>query len=139
MRNRFINLFIRESGFRLKIVIILIIVFILFWLGQKIQLKVNELVGLRREKARIEKLIAQVPQLEEKLKGLRSQPPEPQKINFVLSGIFIQNNIPVALIGENFYHRNDSLDGFIITKITSNSIILKDKSTGQAITLYLPE
>lgn len=143
MKNRFINLFILDSGFRLRLAAVLVVIFIQFLLWGKIQGQGIKLVKLRRQIAQANGLMEEIPQLEERLKNLRqgieTLHSQGQPVNFVLGGIFIQNNVPVALIGEDMYRENDLIGGFVILKITPNQIILQDINTQQQTALSLPE
>jgi len=51
----------------------------------------------------------------------------------------MRNNARVALIGENVYNKNDSIGDFTIFKITSNSVILKNKRTQGERAIYISQ
>jgi type II secretory pathway component PulC len=141
MRNRVINLFTQDTSFRLRAIIILVIIVIVFLLWKTTQRQEIELVKLHQRLKQAKEMFAQIPMLEEKFKTLQEEvvilQSKPTKINFVLNGIFIKNNIHVALIGEKIYRENDSIGGFTISKITPKSVILKNKRTQGERIIYI--
>jgi len=143
MRNRVINLFVQGVSFRLRTVIILIILYLVFLSWEAIQSQDIEMVNLNQKLMQAKATVAQIPQMENQLKALQehvgSLQSKSQKVDFTLNGILIKDNVPVALIGEDMYSENDSIDEFIVKKINSDSVILVNKRTLAEKIIRLPE
>ena len=143
MKNRWINFFIQDRSLQLGIVALLALVFLSSWLYKDLGARQVRLAKLKQELAKANQTLKEIPQLEERLKALQEKAviaeARPKEINFALRGVFIQENAPVALIGEDMYRENDSIDKFIITKITPNYVVLEDKTTQQQSILRIPE
>ncbi len=127
----------------LKIAAVVLFAAIYLFLQKGAILKELETARLRRDKALAQELARQIPGLEKKIEILREKGKIigilPRKINLVLSGIFIKDGKPVALIGENIYQKNDMIDGFMILEITLNGIVLEDQATKQKREIRLPK
>lgn len=143
MRNKFINLFFQDLNLSLKIVIVLLLAALYFFLQWGSPLKRLEADRLRQDRTLAQELARQIPALEKKVAAFRERGKTignlSRKINFVLSGIFIKDGNPVALIGENIYQKNDTVDGFTISGITSTAVILEDQATKEKRELRLPQ
>lgn len=132
MKNKYVNLLKEEPGFIVTAVIVL-----LLFAGTKIawslqKAKEKDIVKIKQELA----LVAQIPQMEKQLADLQPRP-QPKK-GLAINGIYIQDNHhPIALIGEQMYEENDTVQGFIIAKITADSVILIDKDTKAEQVIYL--
>jgi hypothetical protein len=140
MRNKFINLFFQDLYLSLKIVAIVFLATFYFFLQKGAILKKLEAARLRQDKVSAQELARQIPGLEKKLDVLREKGiVRSRKTNFILSGIFIKDDKPVALIGENIYQKNDTIDSFMILEITLNGIVLEDQSTKEKREVRLPK
>ncbi|MCX5703918.1 MAG: hypothetical protein NT066_05460 [Candidatus Omnitrophica bacterium] len=143
MRNRAINLFIQDHPFQVKLITILVIAFLQFLLLKEIQVQGFKLLKLRQELSQAKEALQEVPRLEEKVRILEEKAvilqSQPKEISFALKGIFIQDNTPIALIGEDMYRENDSINGFVIAEITPNYVVLEDKATQLQSILRIPE
>lgn len=143
MPNKFINLLIREKRFSLRFAIIIVIILssVLIWRKQKIQ--IAQLKKVREEK----QLIAQKSELEKQIQIYndnlqRTKSPElkeTKKMDLVLKGVFMQNNIYYALIGDTFYKEGDTCGNFTILKIDWDYVTIQDKDTRQTEILHFPE
>ena len=144
MNNKLINLLIQDRKFQLKAATILIIAFTLFTLLKLVQAQALRTEKLRQELSQANQLLQDMPILEARLKALHEakslEARQPKAGNEpAFKGIFIQDNAPVALIGEELYKENDSVGRFTIIKITPQYIIVEDNDTLQQATLSLPE
>lgn len=93
-------------------------------------------------------LIVRIPEMESILypKARRrptmiaNQAPEPVRIGnnvYILNGIQELNNKPTALINDDVYQEGDPIENYHISKITINSVLLKDLKTGEMRILRL--
>ena len=144
MNNKLLNLFIQDRKFQLKAAAILVIAIALIFLFKQAQAQERKAAKLRQEVAQANQLLQDKPILEARLKALHNaksrdlaQPKPGSEPNF--KGVFIQDNGPVALIGDQLYKENDSVGRFTIKKITPEYIIVEDNDTLQQATLSLPE
>lgn len=110
----------------------IIVILVLLW--NQYTLRKKE-IGPLKEK---QKLVAQIPAMEAKLKSIK-EVVQPEKFNFVISGIYIQDGVPMVVSGDNFYREGDSVDSYVISKITFNSVVLEEKDTHLKKELVLPE
>lgn len=127
----------------LKIVAVALLVVLYLFLQKGAVLKELKAARLQRDKALAQELARQIPGLEKKIEILQEKEKItgtlPRKINFVLSGIFIKDGNPAVLIGKNIYQKNDTIDGFTISDITSYAVILEDQATKQKTEVRLPK
>ena len=139
MRNRFINLFIREAQFGLRLIIICVLIVSALYARKNARADGRRLEKLKEEK----RLAEQVPRMEEKLKMLELNRQKAvtvqktEKMSVIIHGVVIQNNVPLVLIGEDLFAEGDSRDGYSIYKITLDSVILEDKATKSQHTIIL--
>ena len=140
-----LSIFFRPFINRLIIIILLIVLSMLFWKKSKAQIiqleKIDEQRRLVEQTPQFKKQIS-ILELEQMQEIIEERASEKVKINLVLSGIIIKNNIPSVLINDGVYEEGDSVDNFIITKIYINKsglpyIIVKDKNTNQSEIMYL--
>lgn len=139
MRNKFINLFLREKAFGLRLLAILATITLTALLYKDTQAAKIRLARLKEEK----NLADQIPRLEERLHSLelirqrKLSAQKAQKITIAINGIVIQNNTPFVLIGEDLFGEGESIDGHTIYKVTLDSVILEDKITKSHHTIAL--
>lgn len=146
MRNKFINLLVQDLSLSLKIIAVALLAPLYLFLQKGVFLRELEAARWRQDKALAEQLARQIPGLQKKIEALSALLEKgkiienlPLKINLVLSGIFIKDNKPVVLIGENIYQKNDTVEGFTISDITSTAVILEDQATKEERELRLPK
>jgi len=129
MLNKFINLFVKETRFGLRMVIIVILAFLSAYSWNKVSLESMELKKTEREKM----LIASITSMEQELKLMESNKmlnkAELSEALPAINGIWVQDNSPVALVGDNFLKEGDSIGQFIISKITEHKVVLTNKLT----------
>lgn len=139
MRNKFINLFLREKEFGLRLLAVLAAVAAIALLHKDIQSARIRLARLKEEKH----LADQIPRMEERLNALelnrqrKLAAQKARKITVAINGIVIQNNAPSVLIGEDLFTEGESVDGYTIYKVTLDSVILEDKITKSHHTIEL--
>lgn len=139
MRNKFINLFLREKEFGIRLLAILAAMVAIALLHKDTQAAKIRLARLKEEK----NLAEQIPRLEERLHILelsrqrKLSAQKAQKITIAINGIVIQNNTPFVLIGEDLFGEGESIDGYTIYKVTLDSVILEDKITKSHHTIAL--
>ena len=145
MRNKFINLLFQDLSLSLKIIVVALLVALYLFLQKGIFLRESEAARWRQDNALAQQLARQIPGLEKKIEALSALLEKgkiidniPPKINLVLSGIFIKDGKPVALIGENIYQKNDTVEGFTISDITFGAVILEDHATKEQRELRIP-
>ncbi|MCK5180464.1 MAG: hypothetical protein KAR32_13120 [Candidatus Omnitrophica bacterium] len=71
---------------------------------------------------------------------IANQAPEPVRIGnnvYILNGIQELNNKPTALINDDVYQEGDLIENYSISKITINSVLLKDLKTDEMKILRL--
>lgn len=132
MKNKYLNLLKEEPGLVVKIVLIvaLVVGVKIAWALQKS--KERDIVKIKQQLA----LVEQIPQMEKQLADLQPLP-EPKK-GLVVNGIYIQqNNQPLVLIGEDMCAEGDSVQGFTVSRITADSVVLVDKDTQEEQVIYL--
>jgi len=143
MRNKFVNLFFQDLTLSLKIIAVAFLVVLCLLLNKATLHKELETARLRRDNALAQELARQIPGLEKKIEILQEKGKIigilPRKINFVLSGIFIKDGKPIALIGDNIYQKNDTINGFTILDITSQAVIIEEEATKQKREVRLPK
>jgi len=133
-----------EFSFGLKIAAALLLIFIAFSLQKNIVFKKQQIARLSQDKIKAQDLEKELLYLESKLKSLEEQGKTVslnRKVDFVLKGVFAKGGESVVLIGEEIYHKNDMVSGFMITAITPDGITIIDPAT-DAITkvpLHLEE
>lgn len=139
MRNKFLNLFLREKAFGLRLLAIFATIALTALLYKDTQAAKIRLARLKEEK----NLADQIPRLEERLHSLeldrqrKLSAQKAQKITIAINGIVIQNNTPFVLIGEDLFGEGESIDGYTIYKVTLDSVILEDKRTKSHHTIAL--
>lgn len=139
MRNKFINLFLREKEFGLRLLAVLAAVVAIALLHKDTQSAGIRLARLKEEKH----LADQIPRMEERLNALelnrqrKLAAQKARKITVAINGIVIQNNAPSVLIGEDLFTEGESVDGYTIYKVTLDSVILEDKITKSHHTIEL--
>lgn len=143
MGNKFINLFFQDLNLRLKIVAVVLLTALCLFLQRGALLKKLEAARLGQDKILAQELAKKIPGLEKQLEALRKEGNAigllPRNINFVLSGMFIKDGEPVALINDNVYQKNDIIDGFVILEITARAVILEDIVTKKKRELNLSQ
>lgn len=131
MSNKFFSLFTKEIRFGWRIIVVFMLIFLNVYSWNRITMTSAELKKIGREKM----FISSISFMEQELNALESRQklskPEPD-LSVALpkfSGIWIQDNSPVALVGDDILKEGDSVGQFIISKITENKVILTDKLT----------
>jgi hypothetical protein len=132
MQNRYFRLFSQERRFKLALIILLLVIILLFYLWARVRVQLNELSRLKLAEQRI----AEAALDEQRHKKLELES-RVQEIG-LLKGIFWQDGIPIALIGEEIYKEGDFLGNYIILKITPNSVILEEQITHRIRELSFP-
>ena len=129
MSNKFFNLFVRESSFRSRAAIIFISAFLGIYAWNRADWGSIELKKLEHEKM----LTLSISAMEQELKDIESRQlsrsSDSSGVLPVINGIWIQDNSPVALAGDNLLKEGDSIGQYIISKITERKVILTDKLT----------
>ena len=143
MKNKYINLLFQELSFSLKAgAVILLIIFSLF-LHKGMGSKRMKIAELRQDKAMAQELERQIPVLEEKLKTLEVKGEASvalkRNVKLVLTGIMTKSGESSALINDEIYQKNDTVNGLVITEITSNTVTLQDPFTAEHTKIQLPE
>lgn len=127
----------------LKVAAVVVFTTLYLFLQRGAFLKQREADTLQQDKTLAQELARQIPELEKKLGAFQERgkivTSLPLKINLVLSGIFIKDDKPIVLIGEDIYQKNDTVNGFTILEITPYAIILEDKATKEKSEVRLPE
>src|SRR3989338_4378923 len=129
MSNKFFNLFVRESSFKSRAAIIFISAFLGIYAWNRADRGSIELKNLEHEKM----LTLSISAMEQELKDIESRQlsrsSDSSGVLPVINGIWIQDNSPVALVGDEFLQEGDSVGQFVISKITEHKVILTDKLT----------
>lgn len=139
MLSKFLRLLFLEEKFRIRLIVICCFVFLFALLYRFLKYE-KQLIPRLKEESHLASLI---PMMQRELKDLeikkelgvlqhQSDKPMP-----VISGIFIKDQSPVVLVEDNFLYEGDSLGAYVISKITSRSVILKDKETGRKREVFL--
>ena len=143
MVNKFLNFLTTETGFMLRLILIVVIS------GGLIGLK-NVQKGRQKEFIRIQterNLVKQIPDMENQIRAFSVQLLQPYQVssgdlltvkNYLLKGTTIKDGLPVALIDEQIYNEGDRLGRYQIVKISEGNVTLEDIETKETKQLFLP-
>lgn len=108
----------------------------LIFLGKK---QASQSVKLNEIKAK-KQLVNKIPEFKKQIIALEGKLKlgETEKINLVLKGILMGNNVNYAVINDTYYREGDTLGNFKISKISLDYVVIENKDTLQRKILYLP-
>ncbi len=137
------NLFVLEKRIGLNLFAIILIILSSLWLAKIQKAQYFRLNEVREEK----QLVAKIPELEKQIKiyedsgKTKSQAAEKKSARIVpvLKGIFLQDKLYYALIGDAFYKEGESCEDFEILKIDFNQVTIQYKNTKETEVLLFSQ
>jgi hypothetical protein len=139
MGNKYINLFLSEPRFGMRVILLCAVVFALMLSSKQFSSRLESFVTAQNELA----LVNLIPEMELEVKDIEaanaakmsvaaSNSDNKEKevdVASLITGIFIQGDSPIVLVGDDFLKEGDAIGQFIISSITEHKVILKDKVT----------
>jgi hypothetical protein len=140
MLNKYLNLFIKENNFAIRLILIVVIVWVSLFLSKNQVKQKAVIIKLKQDK----EFTSTIPGMQKSIKIIEAKLQEKEKpgiaaVEPVVSGILIRDSVAYALVGDDILKVGDSAGIFVVKDITSRTVTLANQETGLEKVYHLSE